>query len=114
MTVTDRARDIAVLMAMGTRRRQIRRIFVLQGLAVSIVGIVAGLVAGYGLAWVADRWRLIPLNPEVYAIPYVPFRANGFDAIWIAAAALAISIAATILPARSAARILPVEILRFE
>ncbi len=114
MTVTDRARDIAVLMAMGTRRLQIRRIFVLQGLAVSITGTVAGLAAGYGLAWVADRWRLIPLNPEVYAIPYVPFHANGFDAIWIAVAALAISIAATILPARSAARILPVEILRFE
>lgn len=114
MTVTDRARDIAVLMAMGTRRGQIRGIFILQGLAVSIIGIVVGLVAGYGLAWIADRWRLIPLNPEVYAIPYVPFHANGLDAIWIAAAALAISIAATILPARSAARILPVEILRFE
>ena len=114
MTVTDRARDIAVLMAMGTRRAQIRRIFLLQGLAVSIVGIIAGLVAGYGLAWIANRWKLIPLNPEVYAIPYVPFHANGGDAIWIAAAALAISVAATILPARSAARILPVEILRFE
>jgi lipoprotein-releasing system permease protein len=114
MTVTERARDIAVLMAVGARRRQIRRIFVLQGLAVSIAGTAAGLAAGYGFAWVADRWRLIPLNPEVYAIPYVPFHANGLDAIWIAAAALAISIAATILPARSAARILPVEILRFE
>jgi lipoprotein-releasing system permease protein len=114
MTVTDRARDIAVLMAMGTRRAQIRRIFVFQGLAVSILGTLAGLVAGYGLAFILDRWRLIPLNPEVYAIPYVPFHANGFDAIWIAAAALAISVAATILPARSAARILPVEILRFE
>jgi lipoprotein-releasing system permease protein len=114
MTVTDRARDIAVLMALGTRRRQIRRIFILQGLVVSITGTAAGLVAGYGLAWIADRWRLIPLNPEVYAIPYVPFHANGFDAVWIAAAALAISIAATILPALSAARILPVEILRFE
>jgi lipoprotein-releasing system permease protein len=114
MTVTERARDIAVLMALGTRRRQIRRIFVLQGLAVSITGTIAGLVAGYGFAWIADRWRLIPLNPEVYAIPYVPFHANSFDAIWIAAAALAISVAATILPARSAARILPVEILRFE
>ena len=114
MTVTDRARDIAVLMAMGTRRAQIRRIFLFQGLAVSIAGIVAGLVAGYGLAWIANRWKLIPLNPEVYAIPYVPFHANGFDAIWIAAAALAISVAATIVPARSAARILPVEILRFE
>ncbi|MGC2416097.1 MAG: hypothetical protein WA434_00030, partial [Candidatus Acidiferrales bacterium] len=59
-------------------------------------------------------WQLIPLNPEVYAIPYVPFHANGTDAIWIAVAALAISIAATVLPARSASNILPVEILRFE
>ncbi len=114
MTVTERARDIAVLMALGTRRRQIRRIFVLQGLAVSIAGTVAGLAAGYGFAWIADRWRLIPLNPEIYAIPYVPFHGNGLDAIWIAAAALVISVAATVVPARAAARILPVEILRFE
>jgi lipoprotein-releasing system permease protein len=114
MTVTDRARDIAVLMAMGARRRQVRQIFVLQGIVVSAAGTLAGLFLGYSLSWVADRWRLIPLNPEVYAIPYVPFHANGFDAVWITAAALAISIAATILPARSAARILPVQILRFE
>jgi lipoprotein-releasing system permease protein len=114
MTVTERARDIAVLMALGARRRQIRRIFVLQGLAVSIAGTAAGLAAGYGFAWIADRWRLIPLNPEIYAIPYVPFHGNGLDAIWIAAAALAISVAATLVPARAAARILPVEILRFE
>lgn len=114
MTVSDRARDIAVLMAVGARRRQIRGIFMLQGLAVSIAGTAIGLAAGYGLAWTANRWQLIPLNPQVYAIPYVPFHANGFDALWIAAAALAISIAATILPARSASRILPVEILRFE
>jgi lipoprotein-releasing system permease protein len=114
MTVTERARDIAVLMALGSRRAQIRRVFVLQGLVVSITGTVVGLAAGYGFSWVANRWRLIPLNPEIYAIPYVPFHGNGLDAIWIAAMALAISIAATIVPARSAARVLPVEILRFE
>jgi len=101
-------------MALGARSQQIRRIFILQGLAVSLAGTTAGLAAGYSFAWMADRWRWIPLNPEVYAIPYVPFHANGMDAIWIAAAALAISVAATIVPARSAARILPVEILRFE
>lgn len=114
MTVTERARDIAVLMAMGARRKQIRKIFLAQGIAVSVAGIVAGLVLGYGASSVADRFRLIPLNPQVYAIPYVPFHANALDAVWIAATALAISIAATILPARSAVRILPVDILRFE
>ncbi len=114
MTVTEKARDIAVLMAMGARREQVRNIFVWQGIAVGLVGTVVGLVVGYGLAWSADRWRLIPLDPEVYAIPYVPFDANWSDALWISAATLAISVAATLVPARAAARILPVEILRYE
>ncbi|MFZ0885205.1 MAG: ABC transporter permease [Candidatus Acidiferrales bacterium] len=114
MTVTDRARDIAVLMAMGARRQQLRKIFILQGLVVSVAGTIAGLLIGYTFAGVANRWRLIPLNPEVYAIPYVPFHTNALDAVWIAVAALLISVAATILPARSAASVLPVEILRFE
>ncbi len=114
MTVSDKARDIAVLMAMGARREQVRNIFILQGLAVGAVGTCAGLVAGYGIAWAADSYRLIPLDPQVYAVPFVPFHPNGLDGAWIAAAALAISVAATFVPARSAARILPVEILRYE
>jgi lipoprotein-releasing system permease protein len=114
MTVTERARDIAVLMAMGARRKQIRRVFLAQGLIVSVAGIVAGLAIGYAAAFVANHWKLITLDPQVYAIPYVPFHGSPLDAVWIAATALAISVAATILPARSAARILPVEILRFE
>jgi lipoprotein-releasing system permease protein len=114
MTVTERARDIAVLMAMGARRRQIRRIFLAQGLAVSITGILVGLALGYSASTIANHWKLIPLNPQVYAIPYVPFHANALDALWVAATALAISVAASILPAQSAAKILPVDILRFE
>jgi lipoprotein-releasing system permease protein len=114
MTVTDRARDIAVLMAFGARRQQVRKIFILQGLVVSITGTLVGLALGYSVAGIANKWRLIHLNPEVYAIPYVPFHTNAFDAIWITAAALAISLAATLLPSQSAAGISPVEILRFE
>jgi lipoprotein-releasing system permease protein len=114
MTVADRARDIAVLIAMGAKRRQVRNIFMMQGLVVSLAGTAAGLLIGYAAAWTANHWQLIPLNPQVYAIPFVPFHTNGFDAIWIAVAALAISALATIVPARSASRTLPVDILRFE
>ena len=114
MTVTDKVRDIAVLMTLGAQPRQVRNIFLLQGLAIGGIGTLAGLAAGYGVAGLANAWRLIPLNPEVYAIPYVPFRSNGFDALWIAAAALLISVVATVYPARTASRILPIEILRYE
>jgi lipoprotein-releasing system permease protein len=114
MTVTDRARDIAVLMSLGTYRNQVRNIFVLQGLTVGVVGTVTGLVAGYAISWAAGTYHLIPLDPQVYSVPYVPFQANGVDGVWIAAAALAISVGATLIPARAASRILPVDILRYE
>ena len=114
MTVTDRARDIAVLMSLGTYRNQVRNIFVLQGLTVGVIGTFTGLVAGYAISWAAGTYRLIPLDPQVYSVPFVPFQANALDAVWIAAAALAISVAATLIPARAASRILPVDILRYE
>ena len=114
MTVTDKARDIAVLLSMGARREQIRRIFLLQGLAIGASGTVLGLVFGYAFAWIAGTYQLIPLDPQVYAVPYVPFHPNFWDGLWIASAAMSIAIVATLLPAREAARLLPVEILRFE
>ena len=114
MTVSDRGRDIAVLMAMGARRKQISRLFVLLGLALGGSGTAAGLFAGYLFAWAAGAYRLIPLDPQIYSVPFVPFHPNAADALWIAGAALLISAAATLLPARSAARIRPVEILRYE
>jgi len=114
MTVTDRARDIAVLMAMGARREQIRRVFLLLGLGVGGVGTAAGLLAGYSIAWTAGTYQLIPLDPQIYSVPFVPFDPNASDALWIAGAALIISAASTLVPARSAARIHPVEILRYE
>ncbi len=114
MTVTDKARDVAVLMAMGARRAQVRRIFLWQGLVLGASGTIAGLTLGYVAAWVAGTYRLIPLDPQVYAVPYVPFHTSVPDGLWIAAVAMAISLTATLLPARSAARILPVEILRYE
>jgi lipoprotein-releasing system permease protein len=114
MTVTEKARDIAVLMSMGARREQIRNIFIWQGLAVGALGMAIGLLSGYSLVWAADAGRWIRLDAEIYAIPYVPFHASWFDALWIIAATLLISVLATYYPARAASRILPAQLLRFE
>ena len=114
MTVTDKARDIAVLMSMGTRREQIRRIFLLQGISIGASGTFIGLVVGYAFSWIAGTFRLIPLDPQVYSVPFVPFHPSVWDGVWITLAAMVISVGATLLPARAASRLLPVEILRFE
>jgi lipoprotein-releasing system permease protein len=114
MTVTDKARDIAVLVSMGARREQIRKIFLWQGVSIGATGTVAGLLIGYSFAYIAGLYHLIPLDPQVYAVPYVPFHPSLTDGIWITTIAMGISIAATILPSRAAVRLLPVEILRYE
>jgi lipoprotein-releasing system permease protein len=114
MMVTDKARDIAVLMSMGTRREQIRKIFLWQGIAIGFTGTLIGLCVGYAFALIAGNYHLIPLDPQIYAVSYVPFHPSALDGVWITLAAMGISIGATILPARAAARLLPVEILRYE
>jgi lipoprotein-releasing system permease protein len=114
MTVTDKARDIAVLRSMGARREQIRRIFLWQGITIGATGTLIGLATGYIFAGIAGAYHLIPLDPQVYAVAYVPFHPKVLDGLWITVVAMGISIAATMVPARAAARLLPVEILRYE
>ena len=114
MTVTDKAKDVAVLLSMGARREQIRKIFLWQGIAIGACGTLVGLVLGYVFAWTAGTWHWIPLDPQVYAVSYVPFHPNLLDGLWISVVAMLISIGATLVPARAAARLLPVDILRFE
>ena len=114
MTVTDKARDIAVLRSLGARREQIRKVFLWQGITIGAVGTLAGLVVGYTFSFVSGSYHLIPLDPQIYAVPYVPFHPSLFDGLWITAVAMGISVGATVLPARAAVRLLPVEILRFE
>ena len=114
MTVTDKARDIAVLRSLGARREQIRKIFLCQGITIGAVGTLSGLVLGYSFSFISGTYHLIPLDPQIYAVPYVPFHPSLLDGLWITLVAMGISIGATILPARAAVRLLPVEILRFE
>lgn len=112
--VLEKHRDIAVLMSLGARRRMVGRIFLWQGLLIGCFGSLAGLVAGYGFSWAAGRYRWFRLQSDIYSISYVPFDLRWSDGLLIAAAALLISYLATLYPARSAARVLPAEALRYE
>jgi len=114
MIVMTKYKDIAVLMSMGARRAQIRTIFVLQGALIGLVGTTIGLAAGYSLCYFADKYRWIRLNESVYALSFLPFEPRAWDGVWIAAGAMTVSLLATLYPARSATRITPVEVLRYE
>ena len=114
MMVMEKTRDIAVLMSFGVKPRQIRTIFLLQGLLIGFTGTLLGLIAGYSLAWIGGHYRFIHLSAEVYSIDYLPFAARWTDGFIVAAVSLAVSLLATLYPSRSAARVLPAEALRYE
>lgn len=114
MIVLTKYKDIAVLIAMGARRTQIRRIFVLQGALIGATGTLIGLVSGYAFCYFADTYRWIPLDESIYALSFVPFEPGRWDGLWVALAAMTVSLAATIYPARNATRVMPVEVLRYE
>jgi lipoprotein-releasing system permease protein len=114
MMVMEKTKDIAVLISMGARRRQIRGIFVCQGVLIGIIGTLLGLIVGYAVALAGARYHFIHLSSEVYALDYVPFAPRFLDGLEVALAALLVSFIATLYPSWSAARTPPAEALRYE
>jgi lipoprotein-releasing system permease protein len=114
MMVMEKTRDIAVLVSMGAKKRQIRRIFIYQGILIGVIGTILGLIAGFGLSWAAGHYHLISLSAEVYSIDYVPFAPRLIDGILVAFVAIGVSFIATLYPSWSAASVLPAEALRYE
>jgi lipoprotein-releasing system permease protein len=114
MMVMEKTKDIAVLMSLGTKKAQIRRVFIAQGVLIGVIGTAIGLVLGYVISWAGGHYHFISLSPEVYSIDYVPFAPRLIDGLIVALVSIGISLVATIYPSWSAARILPAEALRYE
>jgi lipoprotein-releasing system permease protein len=114
MMVMEKTKDIAVLMSMGTRKAQVRNVFIAQGVLIGVFGTVIGLAIGYAISYAGGYYHIISLSPEVYSIDYVPFAPRVIDGAIVALVAVGISFVATLYPSWSASRILPAEALRYE
>ena len=114
MMVMEKTRDIAVMMSFGIEPGQVRRIFLLQGFLISLIGTAVGLALGYLAAWAGGHYHFIHLSAEVYSIDTLPFAPRPLDGVIVAAVSIGISLLATLYPSSAAASILPAEALRYE
>jgi lipoprotein-releasing system permease protein len=114
LLVMEKHRDIAILKTMGAGVRSVTAIFMLQGLIIGIVGTAAGAAGGYLISRLADRYQLIRVPMDVYQVSHVPFTVVPLDLAIVAVSAIVVCFLATIYPARQAARLDPVQALRYE
>ena len=114
LLVMEKNRDIAILKTMGTSAASIRRIFILQGVVIGLLGTSLGAAIGCALIYVLDRYKLIHVPIDVYQISYVPFTLRPLDFAIVIASALAICFVATIYPSRQASKLDPAQALRYQ
>jgi lipoprotein-releasing system permease protein len=114
LLVMEKSRDIAILKTMGLSPARVRRTFMLQGLIIGLVGTTVGATGGLALCWFLDTYQVIRLSDVYQAGTYVRFVVMPFDFLVVIASAVVICFVATIYPSRQAARLDPVQALRFE
>jgi len=114
MVVMEKRKDIAVLKSMGATSRSIGRIFVYKGLIIGVIGTLLGTLFGYGGCWLLDRYHFIELPKDVFYVSTLPVKIYPENFLMVGAASVVICLLATIYPARQAAGLAPVEVIRYE
>jgi lipoprotein-releasing system permease protein len=112
MVVMEKRKDIAVLIAMGAKRRDVRLIFVMKGLIVGAAGTAAGLILGAAGCFALARYQFIHIPREIYGISTLPIAVAPSNFAAVALASMLLCLLATVYPARQASREMPVEVFR--
>jgi lipoprotein-releasing system permease protein len=110
----EKRKDIAVLKSMGANNRSIARIFIYKGLIIGVIGTLLGTVLGYGGCWLLDHYHFIELPKDVFYVSTLPVKIYPENFVMVAAASIVICLLATVYPARQAAALAPVEVIRYE
>jgi len=114
MNVIEKSREIAILKAIGATNKSIMAIFIFQGLCIGIIGTTIGVLGGFGLGYILNTYQIIKLPADVYYLSHLPVKMNLFDFLTVSLSAITITFLATIYPAWQAAKLDPVEPLRYE
>ncbi len=114
MVVMEKRKDIAVLKSMGATGRAISRIFIYKGLIIGVVGTLMGTLLGWVGCWLLDRYEFIELPKDVFYVSTLPVKMYAENFFIVGVASVIICLLATIYPARQAARLAPVEVIRYE
>jgi lipoprotein-releasing system permease protein len=114
MAVIEKQGDIAILRAQGATARSIRKIFMWQGVMIGVIGAALGVLLGLSVSGLANHYKLVSIPAEIYSISHITLKVRAWPCAWIALLAVGISFLATIYPARAAAKVQPVEALRYE
>ncbi len=114
MIVIDKAREIAILKSMGATRAGIMKIFMINGTIIGVVGTLIGLAGGLAVCFIIEKTSLITLPSDIYYISHLPARVDPVELVVICASAIIISFGATLYPSWQAAKLDPLEALRYE
>jgi lipoprotein-releasing system permease protein len=114
MTVIEKKRDIGILRAMGATSQTITKIFMFEGIAVGLIGMIAGTILGLGITLAQKHFELYKISSSIYKIRALPVELSAIDFIAVPIAALFLCYVASLYPAKRAAKLNPVESIRWE